>query len=148
MSSLTSLLVTSHSRCRIGRGRTPCVGCAQGMWREAPARRKSWPEGPAGSDLGKGHFPHRSYKRKQGQVWSLENCRRQFAYIENFQAAGTTGPALLAKHHRWLQSLPFCLEEAEFYQTSLITQVYCQSIVTQNLDQRAKFMTSQQRDQL
>lgn len=74
MSSLTSLLVTSHSRCRIGRGRTLCVGCAQGTWHEAPAQRKSWPEGPAGSDLGKGHFPHRSYKRKEGQSGHLRTA--------------------------------------------------------------------------
>lgn len=78
MSSLTSLLVTSHSRCRIGRERTLCAGCAQGTWREAPARRKSWPEGPAGSDLGKGHFPHRSYKRKEGQSGHLRTAEDSF----------------------------------------------------------------------
>lgn len=74
MSSVTWLLATSHSRYRIGRGRTLCVGCAQGTWREAPARRKSWPEGPAGSDLGKGHFPHRSYKRKERQSGHLRTA--------------------------------------------------------------------------
>lgn len=112
MSSVTWLLATSHSRYRIGRGRTLCVGCAQGTWREAPAQRKSWPEGPAGSDLGKGHFPHRSYKRKERQSGHLRTAEDS---VHTQRISGTAGQALPAKHRRWLQSFPFCPEEAEFY---------------------------------
>lgn len=74
MSSLTLLLETSHSRCQIGRGKTLCVGCAQEMSHEVPAQRKNWPAGPEGSDLGKGHFPHQSLKRKQEKSGHLRTA--------------------------------------------------------------------------
>lgn len=75
MSSSTLLSVTSHSRCRICRGKTPCVGCVQERRREVPVLKKSWFEGPAGSDLEKGHFPHQSLKGKQESLVSHEQQR-------------------------------------------------------------------------
>ena len=68
----TSPSVTSHSRCLICTERTLCAGCARGRWHEEPAQKKSWPGGPVGSDLGKGHFPHQSLKRKK-KTQSHEN---------------------------------------------------------------------------
>lgn len=68
-SFLTSPLVTSHSRCLICRERTLCAGCARERWHGAPTQRKSWPGGPEGSDLGKGHFPHQSL-RESKKRWS------------------------------------------------------------------------------
>lgn len=67
-------LVTSHSHCLICRERTLCAGCARERWHEAPAQRKSWPGDPAGSDLGKGHFPHQSLKKKKktGHMRNIE----------------------------------------------------------------------------
>lgn len=126
MSSLTSLLVTSHSRCRNGRGRTLCVGCAQEMWHEVPAQRKSWPEGPADSDLGKGHFPHQSLKRKQeksGHLSTAEdslNTRRIYRRRRALQARLTRQ---CFTESFSLMNFPFCPEEAELHK--FITQVHC-----------------------
>lgn len=74
----TSPLVTSHSRCLICRERTLCAGCARERWHEAPTQRKNWPGGPEGFDLGKGHFPHQSLKRKQKTQVTWEPWRRVF----------------------------------------------------------------------
>lgn len=76
MSFLTLPLVTSHSHCLICRERTLCAGCVPGRWREAPAQRKSWLGGRADSDLGKGHFPHQSLKRKQETLVTGELSKR------------------------------------------------------------------------
>lgn len=122
MSSVTWLLATSHSRYRIGRGRTLCVGCAQGTWREAPARRKSWPEGPAGSDLGKGHFPHRSCKRKERQSGHLRTAEDS---VHTQRISGTAGPGSSGKASQMVAILPILFRGRGILQTSLTTQVYC-----------------------
>lgn len=123
MSSVTSLLATSHSRYRIGRGRTLCVGCAQGTWREAPARRKSWPGGPAGSDLGKGHFPHRSCKRKEGQSGHLRTAEDS-VHTQRISRRHR-GPGSSCKASQMAAILPILSRGSGILQTSLTTQVYC-----------------------
>lgn len=78
-------------------------------------------------------------------IWELQ--KTVFIHRE-FPGSGPHGPDSSGKASQMVAILPILSGGSWILQTSLITQVYCQSLVTQNLDQRAKLMTYQQHDQL
>lgn len=108
-------LVTSHSRCQICRGTTPCAGCAQERRHEVPVPTKSRLEGPVGSDLEKGHFPHQSLEGKTGESGQLRTAQDSSPIWRTYRWQALCARLTLQSFAEsflvcssWFQSLLFC----------------------------------------